>query len=171
LLITLDKQFLITNNIEAVRLEKEEGLASQGWDFRVVPWFETNAFLQEEMSALKVGTDGLLPGSQDLSSEIAHIRANLTPEEGERFRTLGRLCSQAMDAAARFVHPGKTEYEIAALLGKRNSAVFRPLSILLPRTSASSTSDIPSRPPKNSNATPCWYYAVVVRVWYAPSPA
>jgi hypothetical protein len=37
LLITGKNQYLITNNIEATRLEKEEELASQGWDFHVTP--------------------------------------------------------------------------------------------------------------------------------------
>ena len=37
LLITPDQQYLFTNNIEAPRLEKEEKLLDQGWDFRVVP--------------------------------------------------------------------------------------------------------------------------------------
>jgi antitoxin VapB len=116
LLITQNKQFLFTNNIEAVRLEKEEGLASQGWDFQVVPWFEPNTYLQKEMSSLKVGSDVFLPHTLDLSKEISILRANLNPEEGMRFRTLGGLCSQAMDAATQFVRPNQTEYEIAALL-------------------------------------------------------
>jgi hypothetical protein len=36
-LITQDQQYLFTNNIEAPRLEKEEKLLDQGWDFRVAP--------------------------------------------------------------------------------------------------------------------------------------
>ena len=37
LLITREKQFLFTNNIEAPRLEKEEGLIAQGWEFSHCP--------------------------------------------------------------------------------------------------------------------------------------
>jgi Xaa-Pro aminopeptidase len=37
LLITPSGQYLITNNIEATRLEQEEELAAQGWEFRAVP--------------------------------------------------------------------------------------------------------------------------------------
>jgi antitoxin VapB len=47
---------------------------------------------------------------------MARLRAILLPEEVERFRTLGRLCAEAMDAAIRAVKPGLTEYEIAGLL-------------------------------------------------------
>jgi len=116
LLITGGNQYLFTNNIEAARLDKEEKLGGQGWEFRISPWFETNAAVQELTAGLKLGADGLFPGARDLSGEITHLRADLTPAEGERFRTLGRLCAQAMDSAARAVRPGQTEFEIASLL-------------------------------------------------------
>ena len=116
LLITQEKQFLFTNNIEAPRLEEEEGLLAQGWEFSVAPWFETNHVFQDLTGRSKLAADGLFPGVPDLSSEIAHLRVNLTQTEGERFRTLGRLCAQAMDSAIRLVHPGQTEYELAGLL-------------------------------------------------------
>jgi Xaa-Pro aminopeptidase len=65
---------------------------------------------------LRLGTDGPYPGATDLSGEIARLRACLTPEEGERFRALGRLCAESMAAAASAVRPGQTEYQIAGLL-------------------------------------------------------
>ena len=116
LLITPQGQYLITNNIEVSRLDREEKLAAQGWDFRTAAWFENGSQLDELTRGMKLGADGLLPGAVDLSSEITHLRADLTPEEGERFRTLGQLCAQAMQAAIQSVHPGQTEYEIAGRL-------------------------------------------------------
>jgi antitoxin VapB len=118
LVITGKDRYLVTNNIEAVRFEKEEGLVAKGWNFRVVPWFEKNSAISELTHGLKLGSDGLYPGTLDLSDEIAHLRANLTPHEGERFRILGRLCAQAMEAAIRSMQPGQSEYEIAGLLAK-----------------------------------------------------
>jgi Xaa-Pro aminopeptidase len=50
------------------------------------------------------------------------VRANLMPEEGERFRTLGRLCADAIESAIRTVRPGQTEFEIAAALGRETQA-------------------------------------------------
>jgi Xaa-Pro aminopeptidase len=118
LLVTATDQQLITNNIEAPRLEEEERLQVQGWDFQVSPWFDMESAFQGLTQGLKLGTDINFPGAQDLSSEIARLRANLSPEEGNRFRMLGQLCSQAMDATARSIHPGQTEYEIAGLLAR-----------------------------------------------------
>jgi Xaa-Pro aminopeptidase len=116
LIITRNNQYLITNNIEATRLEKEERLASQGWDFHITPWFEKEIATQRLMKGLKLGADNYFPGALDLSGEIARLRANLNLEEGRRFQILGQLCAQAMDATARSVHPGQIEYEIAGLL-------------------------------------------------------
>lgn len=116
LLITKDRRYLITNNIEAARLEQEQGLAGQGWEFKVNDWHEPAAALPELTAGLKVAADNLFPGATDLTDEIARLRANLTPEEGARFRALGRLCAEAMDAAIRAVRLGQTEFQIAALL-------------------------------------------------------
>jgi len=116
LLITPSDRYLITNNIEATRLEQEEKLAAQGWEFRVAPWHESQGTVAELTRGLRLGADVLYPGATDLSGDLARLRANLTPEEGERFRALGRLCAEAMDSAVRAVRPGQTEYQIAGLL-------------------------------------------------------
>jgi len=118
LVITPTGRYLITNNIEATRLEQEEKLAEQGWEFRVGPWHEGQASLTELIGNLRVGADVAYPGTNDVSAELARQRANLSPEEVVRFRRLGHLCAEAMDAAIRAVRPGQTEYEIAGLLAQ-----------------------------------------------------
>lgn len=116
LLITPSGRHLLTNNIEAIRLEGEEKLVEQGWQFHVASWYEAPDTLTRLTNGSRLGTDGPVPGAVDLSYDLARLRANLTPEEGERFRSLGRLCAEAIDSAVRAVRPGQTEYEIAALL-------------------------------------------------------
>lgn len=116
LLITPSGRYLITNNIEATRLEQEEKLTAQGWEFRVAPWHQAQDAVAELTRGLRLGADGPYPGTTDLAGDLARLRANLTPEEGERFRALGRLCAEVMDSAARAVRPGQTEYQIAGLL-------------------------------------------------------
>jgi antitoxin VapB len=116
LLVTTDRQILITNNIEAPRMDKEEALTTQGWEFRVEPWYKAGDVVAELTHNLIIGADLSLPGATNLVDEISHLRANLTPEEGERFRSLGRLCAQAIESAARSVRPGQSEHAIAGLL-------------------------------------------------------
>lgn len=118
LLITPSGRYLITNNIEATRLEQEEKLAEQGWEFRVAPWHEANQAIAELTRGLRLGADTPYPGATDLSAAISRLRTNLTPEEGQRFRELGQLCAQAMDSAIRAVRPGWTEYQIAGRLAQ-----------------------------------------------------
>jgi Xaa-Pro aminopeptidase len=116
LLITPKGRYLLANNIEAPRLEREEQLGKQGWELRVGQWYSTQGALAILTHKLKLGVDGPFPGAKDLSGEIARLRACLTPEEGERFRELGRICADSMDHAIRMVKPGMTEYQIAAVL-------------------------------------------------------
>jgi Xaa-Pro aminopeptidase len=116
LLVTPSGRHLITNNIEAPRLEQEEDLAAQGWEFCVAAWHETRDALAALTQGRRLGVDGPYPGAADLSEHLARLRATLTPEEGERFRTLGRLCAEAMDATARAVRPGQTEHQIGGVL-------------------------------------------------------
>jgi antitoxin VapB len=118
LVMTPSGRHVVTNNIEATRLEQEEKLTAQGWDFRVVPWYEAQDTVAELTRGLRLGADGPYPDATDLSDDLARLRAHLTPEEGERFRALGRLCAEAMTSAARMVSPGQTEYQMAGLLGR-----------------------------------------------------
>ena len=123
LLITPSARYVITNSIEAPRIEQEEKLGEQGWQLRVTPWYQANTTIADLTGGLKLGADGsAFPGATNLAPEIARLRANLTPEESERFRILGRICAEAMNSAIRSVCPGQTEYEIAAILGRETQA-------------------------------------------------
>lgn len=117
LLITPTSRHLITNNIEATRLKQEEHLSEQGWEFHLSPWYATQEALAQLGGGLKLGADSAFPGAVDLSGEVARLRTQLTLQEVERFRLLGRLCADAMNAATRSLQPGQSEYEIAARLG------------------------------------------------------
>jgi Xaa-Pro aminopeptidase len=118
LLVTPSGRYVIADNIEATRLKQEEQLESQGWEFRVAPWYEANAAIADLTRGLKLGADGPYPGAVDLSQAFTRLRASLTPEEGDRFRALCTLSAAAMDIAARTVRPGMTEHEIAGLLAR-----------------------------------------------------
>jgi antitoxin VapB len=116
LLVTPKGRYLITNNIEAARLEDEEGVATQGWEPCVSPWHEGRDVVSALVPEGRLGADSPHPGAVDLSPEVARLRAELTPEEGQRFRSLGGLCAEAVDAATRAVRPGQSEHVMASLL-------------------------------------------------------
>ena len=116
LLVTASDLYVLADNIEAPRLEQEEQIGSQGWKLLIHPWHESSTALVDLTRGLRLGADGPHPRALDLSADLARLRANLSPEEGERLRALSRLSAEAMDAAIRAVRPGLTEYEIAGLL-------------------------------------------------------
>ena len=118
LLIRPSSRFVICDNIEATRLEQEEGLKDQGWEFRVGPWHQASQQIAELTRGQRLGADSPYPGAADLALALSRQRAELTPQEGERFVALGRLCAGAMDEAIRTVRPGQTEYEIAGKLAQ-----------------------------------------------------
>lgn len=118
LLITLSARYLVTNNIEAPHFRQEEELENQGWEFVVNPWHLADETIDKFTKGLRLGADGLYPGAEDVSSELARLRIDLLPEEQERFKVVCTGCAKAMDQAIHQLKPGMTEFEIAALLGK-----------------------------------------------------
>ncbi len=122
LLITPTARYIITNNIEAKRLEQEQGLARQDWEWRVMPWYEPQDIVGELAGSMRLGADSCRLGAIDLSEELARLRADLTPPEVDRFRTLGLICADALNRAIRGIRPGLTEYEIAARLAEETES-------------------------------------------------
>lgn len=116
LLITPTRNYVLTTNIEADRLAREEGLAAQGWEVIGSPWYEQKDAISELTKGMKLAADTHFANAHDLSHEIASLRSELLPEEGNRYRELGSFCAQAMQAAIDEVKPGMTEFEIGANL-------------------------------------------------------
>jgi Xaa-Pro aminopeptidase len=117
LLYTPSRRYVITNNIEATRMEREERLAAQGWELQVSQWYQKDNTISELTRGLVLGADVPFSNAENLADDFARLRSRLTPEEGDRFRTVGHLCAEAMDSAIRSVRPGQSEYEIASILG------------------------------------------------------
>jgi len=117
LLITREHLYLLTNVIEAPRLEQEESLVQQGWECHISPWEAPLQALQRLASGLSLAADVPFSKAKDIGPEIARLRTRLTLAEGERFRSLGRMCAEALTAAAQQIHPGLSELQLAALVG------------------------------------------------------
>lgn len=117
LLVTREAIYLVTNNIEAPRLQDEEKLAEQGWQFIVSPWETPLQGLLTLTNGKKLISDVAFGNAKDIAPEISRLRAHLTVEEGERFRQVGKLCAESISAAAQAIRPGMSEFELAAALG------------------------------------------------------
>lgn len=121
LVIKRGERHAFTTNIEAGRMMVEEGLEAQGWQMHPHDWWSSDDGVAAYLTGV-VGCDVTMEGALDISSAISRFRSILQPVEQERFRALGRICGDAMQAAILRVRPGMTEFEIAALLGEETQA-------------------------------------------------
>ncbi|HEY7356875.1 MAG TPA: M24 family metallopeptidase [Ktedonobacterales bacterium] len=121
LLVTHDSASVITDSIEAGRLEQEESLPALGFALAVEPWDWRGAQARALVAGRRLAQDG--PGSGvNLSSELQTLRTHLQAEEVERLRYVGSLASDAIAEVIDAVQPGMTEYAIAGLLARASLA-------------------------------------------------
>ncbi len=117
LLITQDNASVITDRIEAGRLEQEEALAALGFTLAVESWDQRDTQLPKLVAGKRIAHDG--PGAGiNLSSELQTLRTHLQPEEVERLQHIGSLASAAVAEVMYAIQPGMTEYAIAGLLAQ-----------------------------------------------------
>ena len=118
LLVTLQRSYLLTNNIEAPRLRDEEVV---DLPFEPVTWHwyqreqarETVAHLCNMSKAVSdIGSFGLPLAPRGFEE----LRYTLLSPEMERYRYLGLEATQAVEAACFNAQPGDTELEVAASL-------------------------------------------------------
>jgi Xaa-Pro dipeptidase len=118
LLITAERKFVVSNNIEAPRMLKEERLEEQGFTLAVFPWYEERevAMVRELAGPGKLGSDLPLPEAVHLAEEIARLRYSLTPAEVERYRWLGERVSSTLEKTMLETARGEKESEVVARL-------------------------------------------------------
>jgi Xaa-Pro dipeptidase len=113
-LLTLDAEYIFTNNIEAPRMREE-----QSPDFEVIehPWHgEETVAVREVVGDVSLGADFPLDNTLDVSNEVAPLRYVLDPDALERYRKVGADAAAAVTEAADSLEPGMGEHEAAANL-------------------------------------------------------
>jgi antitoxin VapB len=121
LLVTLDSVSVLTDSIEAPRLEQEESLPGLGFTLAVESWDQRGIDLPVLLAGKRLAQDG--PGSGiDLSGALQTLRTHLQPEEVERLQQVGALASATLAEVIYAVQPGMTEYAIAGLLSQASLA-------------------------------------------------
>lgn len=109
--IGLQNIILISNNIEAERLWKEEQVVEVCDELLVYPWYEEShekSILDSLSEGLRVCTD------YDLISNFRELRLKLTEPELERYKVLGQLAVDALESVAFEFKQGETEQQVAA---------------------------------------------------------
>lgn len=103
------------NAIEATRVMDEE-LASPACNAAPFRWFDESAadWCRERFSGNLVSDDGSL--GENVHGALAPLRSILLHEECDKYRALGRLAGEAMEATLRTVEAGTPEHEIGARL-------------------------------------------------------
>ena len=105
LLITADEEYVICNNIEATRMEKEEKLLEQGYKIKSFKWYENREkeMVDEIIKGGKVGCDSDFLGTVNISKDLNPLRYSLTPWEVERYKEVGYLTSKAIEETAETI--------------------------------------------------------------------
>lgn len=124
--VTMDGQYVVTNNIEAGRLADEE-VGGLGFEMVSDEWHKDNfQELIERVAIGEVAADGeWLRGASDFSPEISHLRWSLMEPEIERFRALGADTSRVLEETARELQIGWSEHQIAGVM----TGKFKALNI------------------------------------------
>ncbi|MDP9397485.1 MAG: aminopeptidase P family protein [Actinomycetota bacterium] len=114
--VTRDGETVLTDEIEAGRLQEEElaGLLGGGAALHVLPW--TDDVVAALPVGERVGDDVARPGVRDCAGALEATRRSLTPTEVERYRALGRDAAAAMTAACSAVSSRDSEYAAAGRL-------------------------------------------------------
>ncbi len=113
--LTLQKAWVLTNEIEKARLASEE--ISPDFEIKAFPWADSNStqqFILAELKGQRCFSDRPLESETALPSEFQNLKMILEKEEISRYREVGRLSAEAMSEAIRMAQPDWTEYRLAA---------------------------------------------------------
>jgi Xaa-Pro aminopeptidase len=113
-LITRDGAWVITDAIEAPRMEEEE--VPRGLTLWSTPWTERSrreAFIDAKRAGAPVASDRPEGNEVPLPAELVDARHSLLPEELERYRALGRDAAEAMTEVLLAARPEWTGWQLA----------------------------------------------------------
>jgi len=121
LLITPEEEYVICNNIEAKRMEREEKLPAQSYKIKSFKWYEDREgkIVDEITKGGKVGCDCEFSGTKNISKDLNPLRYSLTLWEVERYKEVGYLTSKAIEETAETIKPGNRECEIIGRLAEK----------------------------------------------------
>ena len=115
LLITAETAWVLTDEIEAQRLQDEE--LPTNFQMHIYPWADVaqrEAFVKEITGDGKVMSDRpIYPKETPIIASLQSRKQTMMPSELERYRRVGRLASEAMTEVLSAAKPTWTEYQLA----------------------------------------------------------
>jgi len=115
LIVTPNKVYLVTENIEAERLYVEELHQTPEIEVRPFPWNQPEqrgAILAEILDGGKLATE------QDLASALFGLRTVMTDYDLEDYRALCQESAQILESTVRGLTPGVSGFELAGELAR-----------------------------------------------------
>lgn len=118
-LVTANDAWILTDEIEAQRLQDEELPASNnGTAYKLIahPWIKSSdraTFIQKATENGKIISDRPTSSESFLPTSLLHHKRTLLSSELERYRLVGRLASEAMTEVLNNAQPDWTEYQLA----------------------------------------------------------
>ena len=114
---------LITNSIEAPRLESDFRVRELGWEILTTPWYDADGPLKVACSFSGVGPEQLLSDvdsiGENVRDEVIRARLTLSPMEIEELRELGGVVGAALGAGMDSWRPGVSrDFEIAGVISE-----------------------------------------------------
>ena len=135
LLVSAQSLHLLSANIELPRLLDEE-LFGHDVAVHAVPWPEFFASpepaVRELVGSATLASDLPFPGAIDGERAISELRSRLGSGDIARYRSLGADTAAAVEATAREIEPGQSEFEAAALLQEKlnRSGIVAPVLLV-----------------------------------------
>jgi len=128
IIVTPEKAYLVTENIEAERLYEEELLNNPDIEVRPVPWNKPSA--RAEVIASIIG-NGKLAGESDIAPQLFALRTLMSDYDMEDYRSLCLETARILESTVKGLIKGVSGFELAGELSKRFwSAGIEPITIL-----------------------------------------
>lgn len=129
LIVTMDRVYLLSENIEAQRLLKEQLGENPLIEVLEYPWYcpgERQNLMDHILGGKRVLTEN------DVASELFDARTVLTAGDIKRYREICQTTARELEAACRSVKAGMSEYELAGELSRRFWANnLEPITLLI----------------------------------------
>ncbi len=115
ILITRDGSHLLTNDIEAERLAREE--VPEIFESHSCKWYEPISSLVEKISgSRRIGADVRMEGFEFVGDKVKRLRYVLTKWEIERVRKMGEELERTLESSLEGSDPDMTEFELGGMV-------------------------------------------------------